>query len=452
MWDALRPDSGLASFFQFQKFGTSVQTEVVAGLSTYLSLAYIFIVTPAILSGTGIDPSAVLLATVIASTLSTVLMGLWANLPFAVAPGLEMSGFFAFVVCGTLHMSWEEGLGTVFISGLLCLFFTTLRIRKSIIDAIPSGLKKAIGTSVGVFVATIGLFLSHIVIFKNGRIDFASLSIFSLWSRDSIVLYSGLGVSVLFGATRMRFPGGLLVAILTGAALCAVLGVEAIAPPELSTKMTEAIGRLDVGVVLDARFWSPIIVFFIIDFLGGIGKFIGLTANTNIQDAEGNIPNLTRGLYVDGGGTVLGSLLGTSSLIAFVESSVGIQAGGRTGLTALVCGLLMALSILATPLLRWTPAESAAGVLLYVGYLLLPGTGDKHSGQTVVTRFDVGVAGAMGILSFLTFSLDKALALGFWAYFIQSWVTPQVLISQRLWLGGIAVVLTGTIIWQMLTT
>jgi AGZA family xanthine/uracil permease-like MFS transporter len=439
----------LATYFEFQKFGSNVQTEVLAGLSTYLSLAYIFIVTPAILSKAGLDPSAVLLATVVASSLATVAMGLWANLPFAVAPGLEMSGFFAFVVCGTLQLSWQQGLGTVFISGLLCLLFTYLRVRKSIIDSIPPGLKKAIGTSVGVFVATIGLFLAHIIAFQNGRIDLSALSTLPLTTHLAFVLYAGLVVALVFGLTPLkRIPGGLLLAILCGAALCWVWGIKAAAPPAFSSRMTQAIGRFDFSVVLNPRFWSPIIVFFIIDFLGGIGKFIGLTANTNIQDAEGNVPNLQRGLYVDGAGTILGSFLGTSSLIAFVESAVGIQAGGRTGLTALVCGVLMALSIVVTPLLRWVPAESAAGVLIFVGYLLLPGVGDTK-GQSGATRFDVAVALAMGLLSFLTFSLDKAMALGFWAYFLQDLLARDSGSAARWWLGGIAALLTLTIIWQL---
>jgi len=212
--------------------------------------------------------------------------------------------------------------------------------------------------------------------------------------------------------------------------------------------MTDAIGRLDFKVLIDARFFSPIIVFFIIDFLGGIGKFIGLTASTNIQDADGNIPNLQKGLFVDGVGTVLASLLGTSSLIAFVESAVGIKAGGRTGLVAIVCGVLMALTIMATPLLQWVPAEAAAGVLIYVGYLLLPGSGETRN-RSAHRNFDIVVALVMGLVSFLTFSLDKAMAIGFWCYFIQELRAPEPLTSRRNWLGGIAALLTVTIIWQL---
>lgn len=443
---SVRPNA-LSSYFEFERYKTTFNTEVVAGISIYLSLAYIFIVNPAIISKSGINPSAVLLATVVISALSTIAMGLWAKLPFAVAPGLEMSGFFAFVVVGTLHMSWQQALGTVFFSGVLCVIFTSLRVRHNIITSIPIGLKKAIGTSVGVFVATIGLFLSHILTFAGGRVDFASLSLASLNTHLAYVLYIGLLLAVILGLPRLRFRAGLLVSMLVGSFVCYLWGIKAASPPQLSTDMYQAIGALDLSVIFQPNYWSPIIVFFVIDFLGGIGKFIGLTANTNIQDEHGNVPNLQRGLYVDGAGTIAGSLMGTSSLIAFVESAVGIEAGGRTGLTAIVCGILMAGSLVFAPLLQWVPAEAAAGVLIYVGYLLLPKPSiDKGLSRTEI--FDIGIAVAMGLLSLVTFSLDKAMALGFWAYFVMGIIDGGKK-KELAWLGGIAAVLTVTIIWQL---
>lgn len=184
--------------------------------------------------------------------------------------------------------------------------------------------------------------------------------------------------------------------------------------------------------------------------MGGIGKFIGLTVSTNIQDKDGNVPNIQRGLYVDGAGTILGSLLGTSSLIAFVESAVGIKAGGRTGLTAIVCGLLMAGSITFSPFLTWVPAEAAAGVLVFVGYLLLPAFWDWEN-RRVSNRFDLIIGGMMGVVSVATFSLDKSLAIGFWAYFLHGvFVGGEK--KPSYWLAGIAVVLTATIIWQIKNT
>jgi AGZA family xanthine/uracil permease-like MFS transporter len=441
---------GLALFFDFERVGTNTRTEVLAGLSTYLALTPSFILIPTVLAKSGLDPSAVLFAVVVAGSIATIAMGLWANLPFAVSAGIETAGFFAFVICGTLRMPWQAALGAVFISGLLCLLFTAVRVRKDIIDAIPNGLKAAIGTSVGVFVATLGLNLANIVLFKDGRVDFSSLNAASFIARPALVLYAGLLLSFAFGATRLKFPGGMLVAIIASALVCAALGMVSTAAPAVSVKMLSAVGKLNLSIALDPRFWSPILVLFVIDFLGGIGKFIGLTANTNIQDAGGNVPHLSRALYVDGAGTVLGSLLGTSSLIAFIESAVGIKAGGRTGLTAVVCGLLMAASIALAPVMQWIPAQAIAGVLLFVGYLLLPGVGGGRVSASS-GPFDIGVAVVMGGVAFFTLGLDKALALGFWAYFAKSFTDPSARPRDRFWLGLIAAVLTGTIVWQLFT-
>jgi AGZA family xanthine/uracil permease-like MFS transporter len=403
------------------------------------------------LAVSGIDPSAALFATVVASSLATLAMGFWANLPFAVAPGLEMNGFFAFVVCGTLHMTWQEGLGIVFISGLLCILFTALRVRKNIIASIPTGLKKAVGTSVGLFVATIGLYLAKLISFnKSGYIDFPNLHLGALVTSHAYILYIGFAISAALSWRQLRFPGGMLVAIIVGSVLCKLWGINVATAPSSSGNMFQAVGQLDWRVALSPIYWSPIIIFFIIDFVGGIGKFIGLTVSTNIQDKDGNVPNIARGLYVDGAGTVLGSILGTSSLIAFVESAVGIKVGGRTGLTAVVCGLLMAGSITFSPFLTWVPAEAAAGVLLFVGYLLLPAFWDWDN-KKVSNQFDLIIAIIMGVVSVATFSLDKSLAIGFWAYFLQGVFVGGEKKSSY-WLAGIAVVLTATIIWQIKNT
>lgn len=412
----------LDQYFNLTELQTTLRVEVLAGLSTYLSLAYILILNPSILGHAGIDSSAILFATAIASGLSTLAMGLWAKLPFAVAPGIEMSGFFAFSVCGTLGMSWQQGLGTVFWSGILCIILTVLPVRQKIIDAIPAGLKINIGVSVGVFVATIGLFVGKILSFKDGLPDFSNWSLDRFTSHEAIVLYVGFCAAFILGLKRFRFLGSILVAIIIAAIACRLLGITVKAPPELSPAMFKALFQLDLfAIIKDKRSLSVVLVFFIIDFFGGIGKFIGLTAATNLQ-SNGKVRNIEKGLYVDGAGTVLGSLTGTSSLIAFVESAVGIAAGGRTGITAIVCGLLLLLSIVFTPLVALVPGEAAAGIALYVGWLLLP-ISHFHDEETAFGRFDMVVAVVMGSISLLTFGLDKAMLAGFLMYAIRQFVT-----------------------------
>jgi AGZA family xanthine/uracil permease-like MFS transporter len=413
----------LNRYFKLDELQTNLRTEIVAGLSTYLSLAYILILNPAILSHSGMDSSAILFATAVASALTTLFMGFWARLPFAVAPGLEMSGFFAFTVCGTLGLTWQQGLGTVFWSGVVCVVLTLLPIRQKIIDSIPTGLKINIGVSVGVFVATIGLFVAKIMSFKDGLPDFSNWRIERLTSHEAIVLYVGFIAAVVFNMKRFRFLGSLLVAIILAAIACKLLGITVKAPPELSSAMFASVLKLDpVSTLTDPRSLSVVLVFFIIDFFGGIGKFIGLTAATNLQ-SNGQVRNIEKGLYVDGAGTVLGALTGTSSLIAFVESAVGIAAGGRTGITAIVCGLLLLISIIFTPLVGLVPAEAAAGIVLYVGWLLLPIRHFKDK-ATSFGHFDVFVAVMMGLISLLTFGLDKAMLFGFLAYTLRQFVVP----------------------------
>ncbi|MCG8619000.1 MAG: NCS2 family permease, partial [Desulfobacterales bacterium] len=407
----------LNSYFHISERKSTLTKEVMAGVSVYLGLAYIFIVNPAILSNAGMDTSAVLFATVIASGLSTLLMGLWARVPFALAPGLEMNGFVAFVVVGTLGLTWQEALGAVFWSGVLCVILTLLPARRKIISAIPDGLKTCMGISVGVFVATIGLFLSKIVIFNSSNIP---TGIGDLGSNYAIALYIGLSIAIVCnlklsridseGKSTSRFPGGVLVpggfliAIIASAIYCRANGISEKDPASISVDMLGAIGEFDLFAIFkDYKLLPVFMVLFLIDFYGSIGKFIGLTASTNLSDEKEGMINIGKALYVDGIGTVGGAFLGTTSIITYVESAIGIHAGGRTGLVAVVCGILMLASILLTPLVGLVPVVATSGVLIYVGYLLLPIKNWKQHGFGV---FDLIVAVAMSSISFATFSLD----------------------------------------------
>lgn len=438
----------IGHYFQLEKFGTTISTEIVAGVSTYLSLAYIFIISPSILAQSGIDATSALFATAVASSLATLAMGLWANLPFAVAPGLTMSSYFAFVVCQKMGLSWQQGLATVFISGVLCVVLTALPIRQAIVDSIPLGLKRAIAVTIGIFVATIGLFLAKIIAFTStGVLDFSAFTLAQLTSPLGVVMLAGLAVSAFLGWKRLNFPAGMIVAIIFAAILYHKLIPAGEKPPAAEQgDVFSSVMQLDFSVLFHSEFWVPVIVFFVLNFFEGIGQFIGLTTNTSIQDKDGNVPNMKQGLWVDGLGTVGGSMLGTSSLIIFVESAVGIKAGGRTGLTAVVCGLLMIIGVWASfyfaDVLTLVPAEAAAGVLIYVGYLIL-----SHSVQSRkddgLSSFDLSVALLMGAISFATFSLDKPLAFGLWVYFAMSLLRRE---KPAYWLAAIASALTLAII------
>lgn len=408
----------IASQYEFERLETSWTTEIVAGASLFMSLSYIFIVNPSILAQAGIPSGAVFFATVLASAVATLAMGVFARLPFALAPGLESNGFFTFVVVLGLGFSWQEALGLVFWSGALCLFFTIIPVRQKIIDAIPEGLKTAISTTVGVFVAIIGFAVTDLIKFSGGLPS----GLGDFGSPKATLLYSGFLIALVLGIKSLRFPAGMLVSIVACTVLARLIGVPADTPPAHTEEFLSALGEFELfGVFSDPRAWTVLLVFFVIDFFGSIGKFIGLTRATALQ-TKGKVKNMKQALYVDGAGTVFGSYLGTSTIITYVESAVAVGQGGRTGVVAIVCGLLMLASLAFSPLVAFVPVAAASGVLVYVGWLLLPkkelldAIQDRSDVGGTLDYFDFAIVLVMGGIAGLSFSLDKSLLVGFWAY------------------------------------
>ena len=441
------------AYFDIVARGSSVKREILAGVATFLSVAYIFVVSPSILSAAGIDLTSAFVATAIAATLATFAMGFWANLPFAVAPGLTMSSYFSFVVVKQMGFTWQQALATVFLSGVLCFVLTALPLRRRLIESIPLGLKRAIATMVGVFVASIGLLLTNVIATGHPLISVDLAGLNPIGNPSIWVLLTGLGLCAALSNDRVNLPGGTVIAI---AGACIVYWATVAAPATPAAASSDglaAVGQLDFTILAGTSFIVPMLIFFILDFFEGVGEFIGLTTHTSIQDPEGNVPNLERGLYVDGVATAAGSLLGTSSLIIFVESAVGIKAGGRTGLTAVTCAVLMGIvagiGYFFSSALTLIPAAAAAGVLVFVGIVLVTssvaGMRDGHLGS-----FDVAVSAAMAILSFATFSMDKPLAFGFAAYFLQALTLPAAQRNSRLWLGAIALLLLFVILFEFI--
>ncbi len=399
----------VATFFQLKERKTTWKVELLAGLSTFLSLSYIFVVNPAILAEAGIDKSVAFFATIVGSVLATLVMGLWANLPFAVAPGLEMNAYIAYVVVGVLGFTWQGALGAVFWSGVLTVLLNYTRVRVAIINAIPDKLKSGLAAAVGVFLLLIALKVSGITAYNGIQITGFGV----LTSPEALVFYFGLvAVAIL---RYFKVKGAVLLSIIAASFFAHFLGIgQAVEPIKLSKDMFAGTFALDLGIILDPRIWSIILILFILDFYGSIAKFIGLTRNTSILDKDGNVPKMQEALAVDGAGTVVGAALGTSNLITFVESAVGIGEGGRTGLTAVFCGLLMSLFLLLTPLVNLVPVVATTGALFYVGLLLFP---TKEEWKTY-SWADTVVLAAITLVTIITFGLDKAMFAGFAAYLI----------------------------------
>lgn len=421
----------IEKYFEFERLETNWATEIIAGVSVFLSLSYIFVVNPAILSQAGIPAGAVFFATAAAAGLATLAMGLYAKLPFALAPGLEANGFFAFVVVGTagsgLGFTWQEALGLVFWSGVLCFLFTVIPLRQRIIDSIPTGLKVAISTTVGIFVAVIGLVVADLVKFENNL----PVGFGDPLGEKAILLYIGLIVAFVLSLRVLRFPAGMLVSIVVCAVIGRLLGVPIDSPPAEPSDFFSALMQLELfSVFVNPQAWTVLLVFFLIDFYGSIGKFIGLTRQTSLQ-SDGKVFNMEQALYVDGVGTSFGSLLGTSTIITYVESAVGIGQGGRTGIVALICGVLMLVALAFSEVVEVVPVAATTGVLVYVGWILFPkdDLADAIRGrrQGVLDWFDFAISIVMACITAFTFSLDKSLLVGFWLYVLLGLIRNRTL-------------------------
>lgn len=398
----------LDDYFGISRCGSSVRIELLAGFSTFLSLSYIFVVNPAILSAAGMSTSAIFFATVVGSVLTTLCMGIWARLPFAVAPGLEMNAYVAFVVVGVMGFTWQGALGAVFWSGVLTVILSLTPLRVNIIQAIPDKLKSGLAAAVGIFLILIALKVSGLLAYKGIQVQ----GIGSLASQEAIIFYAGLILVVVLKYFRVR--GAVLLSIIGAAIVARFIGVDqAIEPIKFSKDMFAATFALDWRIILDPRIWSVIIVLFILDFYGSIAKFIGLTKNTNIVDSQGNLPRIKEGLVVDGAGTVVGALAGTSNLITYVESAVGIGEGGRTGLVAVVVAVLMSLFIFLTPFINLIPVVATTGALFFVGAMLFPWRDIKN-----YSWIDIIAVLTMMVVTVWTLGLDKAMFAGFAAFVV----------------------------------
>ncbi len=399
----------LNNIFKIEELGSTFRIEVLAGISTFLSLSYIFVVNPSILAEAGIDKSVAFFATVVISSFATIAMGLWANKPFSLAPGLEMNAYIAFVVVGTLGFVWQDALGAVFWSGILMLIVNFLRLREHIIKAIPDTLKSALATSVGVFLMLIALKVSSVLAYDGIQVKGIGL----LTSNEAYVFYIGLGSAFILRHFKLR--GTILFSILIASIAAHLLGIgNTNEPITVSKDMLNGFFAFNPAVIFNPQILSVILILFVIDFYGSIAKFIGLTRNTSIVDKNGEMEKMKEALTVDGAATVAGSALGTTNVTTYVESAVGIGEGGRTGLTAIVSGILMLCFLPLTPLINLIPTVATTGALFFVGLSLLPKT-------TEIKTYDkVSMAAilAMIIVTIFTFGLDKAMLVGFGLYIV----------------------------------
>ena len=397
----------LDKYFGLTEHGTTVRTEVLAGFTTFLTMAYIIFVNPTILGETGMDKGAVFVATCIASALATGIMALYANYPLALAPGMGLNAFFTFGVVKGMGYTWQVGLGAVFISGVLFLVLSVTKVREWVVDAIPRSQKLAISAGIGFFLALIALHEAGLVVGSQATM----VTLGSVGSKTTLLACCGFLVMV--GLDRLGIPGAIIIAILGTTAVGIALGASTFvglisAPPSLAPTFL----ALDLKGALSTGALTIIFVFFFVDLFDNTGTLVGVAHRAGLIDKEGKIPRLGKVFMADSTATIVGSLLGTSTVTSYIESAAGVRAGGRTGLVGVVVAVLFLLSLLLSPLAQTVPAYATAPALLFVGCLMARGLSEIDWED--VTEYAPAVVTALAMP--FTFSIANGIALGFIAY------------------------------------
>nr|WP_281175583.1 NCS2 family permease [Roseomonas aerilata] len=394
-------------FFDMAARGTNPRREVVAGLTTFLTMAYIIVVNPQIMSTAGIDAGAAFVATCLAAAIGCALMAFLANLPIALAPGMGLNAYFAFAVVAGMGISWQVALGAVFISGVLFFLVSIAGFREWLINGIPISLKLGIAAGIGFFLALIGL--------ENLKLVVANpATLVSLGSvRSGPVLLGAAGFVLIAGLVARRVPGAILIGIVATALAGLPFGLTTLngvvsAPPSLAPTFLQMdiVGALSLGVL------QVVGTFFMVDLLDNAGTLIATTHRAGLMRPDGSVPRLGRALMADSGGAMLGAALGTSTTVSYIESAAGIQAGGRTGLTALTVGALFLLALFLAPLATSVPAFATAPALIFVACLMAQSL--KDLAWEDPTEYIPAILAAMAMP--FTFSIATGIGLGFIVY------------------------------------
>lgn len=429
----------MEKFFKLKENGTTVRTEVVAGITTFMTMAYILAVNPSILSASGMDANAILIATALASAVGCLMMAVFANLPFALAPGLGLNAYFAYTVCGNMGYSWQLALFAVFVEGVIFIILSLTNVREAIFNAIPLQLKKGISVGIGLFVAFIGLQNANIVVDSatlvtvvNFREQFHTVGIGALLALIGLVIIAVLEFRKVKGAVLI----GIFITWGLGI-LCQLTGIYVVSVEEGFYSLIPSWSSFDITAIKltfgqclnfkaigNVRILDFIVImcsFLCVDLFDTLGTLIGVANKADMLDEEGKLPRIKGALLADAVATSVGAVLGTSTTTTFVESSAGVAQGGRTGLTAITTGCLFLLAIVFAPVFTTIPGFATAPALIYVGFLMV---------STVVEiRFDdlsESLPAYLTLLAMpLTYSISEGISVG-----VISYVVINVLIGK----------------------
>lgn len=358
----------IEKFFKLKENNTTFKTEVVAGITTFMTMAYILVVNPSILSQAGMDFGAVFTATALAAIVTTLLLGLYAKLPFAAAPGMGLNAFFAFTIVKGMGYSWQFALTAVLLEGLIFIVLTVFNVREALVDCIPLNIKRAISVGIGLFIAFVGLDNSHIVVHPEGG---AIIALGNLKSPFTLLAIIGIIITSIMLARKIR--GALLIGIVVTTIIGIPMGITKLpgsivsAPPSIASTFMQFewtnVFSFDMVIVLFTLLFM--------DLFDTIGTLVGVAAKANMLDKDGNVPRAKEALLADAIGTSLGACFGTSAVTAYVESASGVAEGGRTGLTAVSTAFMFMISLFISPLFIMIPSPATAPALILVGLFML---------------------------------------------------------------------------------
>lgn len=394
-------------YFQLKKNGTNIRTEVIAGVTTFLTMAYILAVNPSILSVTGMDANALFTTTSLAAIIGTLVMALWAKLPFALAPGMGLNAFFAFSVVLGMGYSWQFALTAVFIEGIIFILLTLFNIREAIVDAIPNSLKTAISAGIGLFIAFIGLQNAGVIVNSDATL----VHLGDITSGTALLGLIGLIVTSVLIIKKVK--GDLLIGIILTAIIGIPMGITqfngfASLPPSIAPIFFQ----FDFSQALSFDMLIVVFTFLFVDIFDTLGTLVGVSSKAKMLDKDGKIPNAKKAFMADAIGTTFGAILGTSTVTTYVESAAGVSEGGRTGLTSLITALCFVAALFFAPIFIAIPGAATAPALILVGLFMLSPIKDLD-----LADYSESIPAFICILAMpLTYSIAEGITLGMLSY------------------------------------
>ena len=377
----------MENFFKLKEHGTDVKTEVIAGLTTFMTMAYILAVNPSILGATGMDTGAIFTATALASAIGSFCMALFANLPFVLSAGMGLNAYFAYTVVLGMGYSWEVALTAVFVEGIIFIILSLTNVREAIFNAIPASLKVAVSVGIGLFITFIGLQNAHIVVDGSTLFSFnGSVKAGTFQSEGITVVLALIGLLITAFLVIKNVKGNILLGILITWVLGIICQLTGLYVPNAEAgfyslipsgiisapaSVAPTLFKMDFSAIASLNFVVVVFAFLFVDIFDTLGTLIGCATKANMLDKEGKLPGIKGALMADAVGTTVGACLGTSTITTFVESSSGIAEGGRTGLTSIVSGLLFILALFFSPIFLAIPSFATAPALIVVGFFMM---------------------------------------------------------------------------------